>query len=53
MAELGASDVLDEAAELLAQRDQDLVLVLDRFWGPSERLASTPRTGLSGAGGHD
>lgn len=31
MSPLGAADVLGEAAELLAQGDEDLVLILDGF----------------------
>jgi hypothetical protein len=40
MAPLGPADVVDKAAELLAQGDEDLVLVLDR-------LCSGGRDGLA------
>lgn len=38
MSPLGTSNILYEAAELLAQSNQDLIFVLDRLYNSEQRL---------------
>lgn len=48
MAKWRATDVLDEGAELLTQSNQNLVLVLDRFYRAGLGLRATRRQGQQG-----